>query len=220
MENKQIFSEYFKKWNIQIKNIPFNLSPISKSTHEQFKIISSVDFKDFTFPTDYIQFCIEIGAGKLGRCRIFAPTSNMGPTDLRFHTFRLLSKFQEQKTKVHQFPLHELIIFANDIEEDLWFGWRRENQNVIYVIDKRKDAPPPKKIADNFIEFLETVCLGNRMEKMKIKKYFEPPKEPKEGEENVISDDDDSDDENSEKSNEPNDVENFPPKTFTPFPKQ
>jgi hypothetical protein len=138
--------------------------------------------------------------------RIFTLTENVGPSDLRFHSARLLNKFKTFKKKIHSFPLHELIIFGNDMEHDLWFGWKKSSKSYeIYCVDENEEAPPPMKVCDNFVEFLEKVCIGKRMNELKVAYYFKPKKN------------DDGNDEESEED-DIDDKEDLPPKVFTPFP--
>jgi hypothetical protein len=64
------FTSKFKTWGITIKSCPFKLQPLPKPTLQLFKTIQENDFSgSWTFPTDYVKFCIEIGGGKLGRAR-------------------------------------------------------------------------------------------------------------------------------------------------------
>jgi len=93
------------------------------------------------------------------------------------------------------------------LEHDLWFGWKQSSKSYeIYCVDENEEAPPPLKVCDNFVEFLEKVCIGKRMSELQVAYYFKPKKDDGKDE---IDDDEKSDEE-----------EELPPKTFTPFPKK
>lgn len=64
------FTSKFKTWGVKTKSCPFKLQPLPKPTLQLFKSVQEKDFNSaWTFPPDYVRFCIEIGGGKLGRAR-------------------------------------------------------------------------------------------------------------------------------------------------------
>lgn len=83
---------------------------------------------------------------------------------------------------VHNFDLKLLLFFAQDTDQDLWFGWKynTEGDYTIYAVDEQPKAPPPRKVAQSFAEFVDEVCLGVRIEKLGLRKFTEDPQKDKE----------------------------------------
>ena len=140
----------------------------------------------------------------------------MTSSDLRFHTFRLRDKFAQSEFIIaHSFPLQELIPFASDIIEDVWFGWKSsdvgENAGKIYCFHEHSECPPPVCISKSFSQFINEVALGNKLRAMGIRKW-------KENQDNDNYDDesDDESDEDDDEDGEGNSKK--PPLLFTPFP--
>jgi hypothetical protein len=69
-------------------------------------------------------------------------------------------------------------------------------------------APPPKKVAENFVEFVSFCSLQNRLTKLGLKKHTEDARK-------IVDEpaDDWSDDEDNAKADDPL----APPKIFRPF---
>lgn len=107
--------------------------------------------------------------------------------------------------------------------ENLWFGWKlslvKNGDFSIFVFDEQSRAPPPRKVALTFSEFVDVCCFGNKLAKMGIKRFTEK---------NVEADEDDekwSDSEDDEKAKEAKaaaaaaeEAERNSFKFFRPFP--
>eukprot|EP01095_Lingulamoeba_sp_RSL-Kostka_P002559 TRINITY_DN1343_c0_g3_i1.p1 TRINITY_DN1343_c0_g3~~TRINITY_DN1343_c0_g3_i1.p1 ORF type:complete len:234 (+),score=103.44 TRINITY_DN1343_c0_g3_i1:120-821(+) len=197
---------FFEENEIIMKEVPFGLPPVDKSTDKTIET-SLATFKcDFSYPKEYTAFAKQIGAGTLGRCRIFTPGTNINSSDLRFHTLRLLNKFKNEDYKIiHKFPLDHLIVFGHDVKEDLWFAWRHsaKDPHAIYVFQEEDNSPPPMEIAEDFMEFIEEVALGTAMQDQGMKKLREPRYNPING---------------MEEEEEESDEEYLPPQKFVPLP--
>lgn len=105
----------------------------------------------------------------------------------------------------HKFDLKTLLFIAQDREHDLWFGWKynTEGDYTIYAVDEQPKAPPPRKVAKSFVEFVEQICLGVGLDKMGLRRFTEDPSKDKEHIEPWDSDEE---------------VEyEMPPQTFTAF---
>ena len=91
------------------------------------------------------------------------------------------------------------MIFGNDVKEDLWFAWRLDDPNPgsVYCFQEDPLSPPPRKVASDFVEFLEEVALGDAMKEMGLKKLRDSDADR--------NDDDDDDD-------------YVPPKEIRPLP--
>lgn len=76
---------------------------------------------------------------------------------------------------------------------------------LIILQDEQSKAPPPKKIANSFSEFIESVCFGNKIESLGIFKFTD---DPSKSEEPIETWSDDEEDHIEYK---------LPPQTFTPF---
>ena len=144
----------------------------------------------------------------------FVPSGrSIHAADLRFHTYRLRDKFlQEDFRKPHSFPLEQLVAFASDRKEDMWFGWRagegKHGPEAVYCYQEDEDAPPPRKVADSFAQFVEEVALGTAMAELGIKRQRPMRRHEALSEPDGIRPEDESDEEE----------EYLPPKTFTPLP--
>jgi len=124
---------------------------------------------------------MEIGPGLLGRCRIYGPTGSSSVLiDPRTQTGRLRNKFQQSDyKKVHSFDLNDLVVFAQETKMSLWFAWKANCTSTsssplnytIYCFDEQPCAPPPRKVSDNFTDFVLNVALGNVLEKLKLRKF-------------------------------------------------
>lgn len=70
--------------------------------------------------------------------------------------------------------MQSLIVFANDFKEDLWFAWRQDQMNgedcPIFCFQEDENCPPPTKVAENFLEFIQEVALGKRMQELDLRK--------------------------------------------------
>lgn len=69
------------------------------------------------------------------------------------------------------------LAIAQDISEDMWFGWKlslvKAGDFSVFVFDEQSRAPPPRKVAPNFTEFVDACCFGNKLAKMGIKRFTE-----------------------------------------------
>ena len=134
---------------------------------------------------------------------------------------RLLEKFSHPDFKlVHSFPLKKLIVFGNDIQEELWFGWLvgpagNQTEFPIYALDESEKAPPPTKVASSFVEFVEKVALGSEMKKLGLKKYTEKTQDGA-GSEEEDEEEDENESEGSQDAEAEEDLLFL--KTFRPFP--
>mmetsp|Transcript_5027 Transcript_5027/g.15336 ORF Transcript_5027/g.15336 Transcript_5027/m.15336 type:complete len:424 (+) Transcript_5027:35-1306(+) len=195
----------FTEMQVRRTTLPFGLP--SMPPPQRSDVLAAKSDIEFVFmfqlPAAYVSYCIEIGHGTLGRCRVFAPCSELNPHDLRFHTYRLRDKFMSDSfVKTHKQRMDNYVVFANDVEENFWFGWRRgepsDKQGFIYCIDESDEAPPPMRVARTFEEFITKVCLGNTLKKLGLKRFSLQ-------EEEGASSESDDEDEN-------------PPQVFKPFP--
>ena len=135
---------------------------------------------------------------------------NISPLDLRFHTIRLKTKFEDEEFQIlHSFPLKKMVVFGVDVIQHLWFGWCHgveKHQGKIFAFQEDSRGPPATHVADNFMEFLEEVAIGDRMIEDEVERLLEPR--------NSIPSDYDRFD--REEDREQDDY--HPPKTFVPFP--
>eukprot|EP00013_Stygamoeba_regulata_P011653 CAMPEP_0177682086 /NCGR_PEP_ID=MMETSP0447-20121125/31068_1 /TAXON_ID=0 /ORGANISM="Stygamoeba regulata, Strain BSH-02190019" /LENGTH=375 /DNA_ID=CAMNT_0019191559 /DNA_START=10 /DNA_END=1134 /DNA_ORIENTATION=+ len=168
----------FTEMQVRRTTLPFGLP--SMPPPQRSDVLAAKSDIEFVFmfqlPAAYVSYCIEIGHGTLGRCRVFAPCSELNPHDLRFHTYRLRDKFMSDSfVKTHKQRMDNYVVFANDVEENFWFGWRRgepsDKQGFIYCIDESDEAPPPMRVARTFEEFITKVCLGNTLKKLGLKRF-------------------------------------------------
>merc|ERR1712137_219354 len=203
---------FFADNNITIKGLPFGLSEALKPTREDIDLVNT-EFSElgFTLPEDYANFCIAHGGGTLGRVKIFTPYGNtLNALDLRFQTYRLKNKFEDPEFQIlHSFPMKNLIVFAVDVIQHMWFGWCygvEKHAGKILVFQEDSRGPPPSHIADTFTEFLEEVAIGDRMVEDQIERLLEPR-------ESVGSDLERFEDRNDA----PEDDDYHPPKEFLPF---
>lgn len=105
----------------------------------------------------------------------------MTPLDLRFQTYRLHSKFDDEEFQIlHSFPMKNLIAFGLDTMEHMWFGWCygvEKHAGKIFCFQEDTRGPPPTHVADSFMEFLEEIAIGNRMVEDEIERLIEPREE-------------------------------------------
>mmetsp|Transcript_8509 Transcript_8509/g.14354 ORF Transcript_8509/g.14354 Transcript_8509/m.14354 type:complete len:141 (+) Transcript_8509:3-425(+) len=136
----------------------------------------------------------------------------MNAQDLRFQTYRLQNKFEDETFQIlHSFPMKNLIVFGLDIPEHMWFGWCygvEKHAGKIFCFQEDNRGPPPTYVADSFTEFLEELAIGDRMVEDQIERLLEPREE--------IPSDLDKFGGNEEDDEE---EEYHPPKIFIPFPK-
>eukprot|EP01130_Rhizamoeba_saxonica_P012927 TRINITY_DN5490_c0_g1_i1.p1 TRINITY_DN5490_c0_g1~~TRINITY_DN5490_c0_g1_i1.p1 ORF type:complete len:213 (-),score=35.92 TRINITY_DN5490_c0_g1_i1:44-682(-) len=168
------------------------------------------DELNIIFPEDYLTFSSSLGPGVLGRIRIYCPMPLINFADLRTHAGRFTAMVEKEDYQtVHKFPMEQLVIFAQDIHDNLWFAWRRDYGNngnhCIYCFDENPEADPPKKVADDFREFVINICLGKGYRKLNLRRFDLDNYEV--SEESWSS---------SESSQEENDAD--PPKTFRSHP--
>lgn len=104
-----------------------------------------------------------------------------------------------QHAPIHTFPMHLLIVFALDVNENLYYCWRvdraAQGDYKVYVVDDHAEAPPPTAIAEDFTEFCKECCLGNALKENGIKKTQDQKEEDNEENDN---DDEDCDEDNEE----------------------
>eukprot|EP00010_Vexillifera_abyssalis_P006099 CAMPEP_0201552224 /NCGR_PEP_ID=MMETSP0173_2-20130828/14564_1 /ASSEMBLY_ACC=CAM_ASM_000268 /TAXON_ID=218659 /ORGANISM="Vexillifera sp., Strain DIVA3 564/2" /LENGTH=618 /DNA_ID=CAMNT_0047962667 /DNA_START=8 /DNA_END=1861 /DNA_ORIENTATION=+ len=194
LANSQVWQTFIEANNIEEKKNPFGMQslPPPKIGEIEFAL-SDLYATTGYYPCDeYIRFAVELGACTLGRCRVFTPSASLQPHDIRMHAYRLQAKFSSDAySNQHRFPMDQLVAFAQDTEEDLWFGWDAryaqdtEKREFIYCFDETPDADPPRLVAKTFKQFVQDVCLGYTMSKLALKKY-KPNQQ-------VSSDDDDVD---------------------------
>jgi hypothetical protein len=209
--NKQIrdrmattdYNSLLQSRNVLMKSPMMNRRALPKSDVAGYlQIISPM-----ILPHDYLLFLSQIGPGTLGNVRVFGITDPISQFDIRFHSHRLNQIRQHNLAKVNE-ELNQynhsgtaaikqkFIFFAHDCEqEDLWFAYKastddnQEMDSTIYVIDMDAEAvmDPVRKICKNgFEQFVQQVCLGNRL----IEKDIVSAKRLRE-EENVSSPTDD-----------------------------
>ena len=137
----------------------------------------------------------------------------MTALDLRFQTYRLKSKFNDDEFQIlHSFPMKNFIVFALDVLEHMWFGWVygvEKHKGKIFCFQEDTRGPPPTHVADSFTEFLEEVAIGDRMVEDQIERLLEPREE-------IPSDLDRFGDNPDNESEE----EYHPPRVFIPFPQR
>lgn len=84
---------------------------------------------------------------------------------------------------------------AQDTMENLWFGWKlslvKNGDFSVFVFDEQSRAPPPRKVAMTFSEFVDVCCFGNKLAKMGIKRFTEKNVEEDEDEEDWSDSDED-----------------------------
>lgn len=82
----------------------------------------------------------------------------------------------------HNFDLKTLLFFAQDTDQDIWFAWKQNNNGdyTIYAVDEQPKAPPPRKVASTFSEFVDNLCLGVGLQKAGIRKFTEDPSKDRE----------------------------------------
>jgi len=207
---------FFEEQQIEAKPVPFGLPDLPKPTEEDVAT-TQTDFADvsFTLPADYCSFSLAHGGGTLGRARIYVPSGkSITAADLRFHTFRLRDKFQQPDfRKPHSFPLEDLVAFASDRKEDMWFGWRttegKHGPEAVYCYQEDEDAPPPRKVADTFTEFVQEVALGTAMAELGIRRQRPMRRHEALSEPDGLRPESDSEEE---------DEDYVPPRTWTPLP--
>jgi hypothetical protein len=75
----------FDELQVRRATLPFGLPPMPPP--ERSDVLAAKTDIEFVFmlplPDAYVRYCVEIGHGTLGRCRIFAPCSELNPHDLR-----------------------------------------------------------------------------------------------------------------------------------------
>mmetsp|Transcript_24844 Transcript_24844/g.69580 ORF Transcript_24844/g.69580 Transcript_24844/m.69580 type:complete len:137 (-) Transcript_24844:29-439(-) len=133
----------------------------------------------------------------------------MNQFDLRTHTYRLRELFSGPEYKHYGAMLGSLVAFAKDVEEDCWFCWKagesdEEKKRFVYAVDESAKAGRPARVARNFAEFVDKVCLGTTMSRLGIRKIPANPDRPHSEWEMEDDDDDDLPP---------------PPQSFRPFPK-
>jgi len=202
----------FQELNVEMCKVPFSLKQVEKA--EVNDIQECENEFGTTFPRDYCAFCCEIGAGSLGRVRIYCPTRRVGLSDPRIQNGRLKNRFSnDDYSTVHSFPMDDLIVIGQDLSEDFWFGFRKsyllleEPDFKVYCFDETSNAPPPRIVANNFTEFVKVVCLGPKISKLGIKKFNEEKLEDNAEEEW-----------DSDESDDTVDPLHLPPLKFIPFP--
>ncbi len=125
-----------------------------------------------------------------------------------------------------------LVILGQDLEEDCWFAWNAAETDpnrieAIYCVDESgtflqfyshwiqtipidasvERSPPPLRIAKDFKDFLNNVCLGNRLRKLGFRKT---PANPNRQSEFDLDNDAEEEDDDGE--------EELPQQIFKPFP--
>ena len=146
-------------------------------------------------------------------CSFVPYGDDINALDLRFQTYRLWNKFEDESFQIlHSFPMRNLIVFALDTLEHMWFGWCHgveKHAGKIFVFQEDSRGPPPTFIAESFTEFLEEVAIGDRMVEDQIERLLEPRDEIPSDLDRFGNAGEDSDEE-----------EYHPPKTFVPFPQR
>eukprot|EP01121_Diplochlamys_sp_Union-15-3_P019353 TRINITY_DN727_c0_g1_i1.p1 TRINITY_DN727_c0_g1~~TRINITY_DN727_c0_g1_i1.p1 ORF type:complete len:218 (-),score=48.21 TRINITY_DN727_c0_g1_i1:17-628(-) len=199
---KNDWNQFFIQYGIERKSVPFGLPPVEIAKSQQIKECS--EELSFVFPTDYENFALQIGPGTLGRCRIYCPTASYSVPDLRFQTSLLKTHFSDPDLASKLvFPIHDSIVFAQDIHENYLFVWLREaaakGDYTIYCLDRSNALKvKPPRVAKTFLQFVEKVCLGRLIQDL------------------GLSNDDDEDEDEDDSDNE----KGLPPKTFKPFAAQ
>jgi hypothetical protein len=84
-----------------------------------------------------------------------------------------------------------------------------ELTNIMPNQDEQPRAPPPKKVAVSFVEFVSDVCFGTKMKKLKLKKFTEDASRAEHEEESWSDSDENSAQEEAE--------DDLPPKVFRQF---
>jgi hypothetical protein len=127
------FEKLFTELEIEMKDCPFKLKPVPKPTKEEIK--NTENRLKFEFSEDFKEFHKQIGPGNLGRVKLFGITNELNGQNLIYACHRLGKIFEQQKM-IHSFPMHELIIFGQDMEHhSIYYGWKREG-DLIYSLGK------------------------------------------------------------------------------------
>jgi hypothetical protein len=127
------FEKIFTELEIEMKDCPFKLKPVPKPTKEEIK--NTENRLKFEFSEDFKEFHKQIGPGNLGRVKLFGITNELNGQNLIYACHRLGKIFEQQKM-IHSFPMHELIIFGQDMEHhSIYYGWKREG-DLIYSLGK------------------------------------------------------------------------------------
>jgi hypothetical protein len=114
--------------SIQIETVPKPTKEEIEKTEKTLKFEFSEEFKEFQK---------QIGPGNLGRVKLFGTRDELNGQNLVFHSLRLFNIF-EQQTMIHSFPMHELIIFGQDMEHhSIYYGWKKDS-DIIYSLGKKK----------------------------------------------------------------------------------
>ena len=250
---------FFDTHQIERREPPFGMPAIEPSTeHDVASCVADFAHLAFELPHDYVAFSMQIGPGTLGRARMYArslqhdsigssgqvsdcsshrfgPCAAMKGSDLRMHTLRYHDTVTRPTyRRVHSVPLERMILFAQDVEHGLWFAWRAAaaggaNDYAVYYLQDDNKAPPPRRLADSFSEFVSHVALGTRMQERRIKRLYMPKERINDdGEEEVDDDEDVEDEAESDDGYDDDDdgddgrqaaVEHErPPQVFRPFP--
>jgi hypothetical protein len=152
--------QFLKDHQVTINNNPLNLGSVPKPSTETIQ--KAEKDLDFEFCKDYIAFCTQIGGGHLSQINIFTPLEKLTPHSLQFQTNRFRQNISK-KTLKYKFSWDSVIIFAQDITETVFFGWKN-NQDKIYLLSDSGDHPmPPQVVCDDFKTFLIDFCLGDAL---------------------------------------------------------
>lgn len=92
------------------------------------------------------------------------------------HHMRVMRILSDEDFKpIHSFPLEQLVIFAQDALNDMWYAWRKDfladGNMTVFCLDEGVKAGPPVVVADDFDVFLVEVCMGDKVARMKLSKY-------------------------------------------------
>eukprot|EP01094_Clydonella_sp_ATCC50884_P025826 TRINITY_DN6923_c1_g1_i3.p1 TRINITY_DN6923_c1_g1~~TRINITY_DN6923_c1_g1_i3.p1 ORF type:complete len:159 (+),score=44.66 TRINITY_DN6923_c1_g1_i3:432-908(+) len=114
----------------------------------------------------------------------FGCGENVSPSDIRQHAYRLHDLFCSEDFKTaHRVPMHSLVVFAQDKQTDMWYGWRRMplewcsaeewaggKSHRVFCFQEEANAPLPKLVARSFTHFVQEVALGTRVDELGVKK--------------------------------------------------
>lgn len=136
------------------------------------------------FPESYRNFAREIGGGVISRYyRVFVPLDRKSPFDLTTEAARIakhLKKDLQERGEKHM--SENFFSFASTIAGDIFVWETAETEQPaefpIYIV--LRDSQKVEKIAADFTDFIEKVCLGKKLTEVviindyRIYKEFEP----------------------------------------------
>jgi hypothetical protein len=234
------WAEWLSKKSIARKDNPFGLAAMEVPSCDDIQAaLAELEHQtDGFYPCqEYCSFAAELGAATLGRCRVFVPSGTLGQHDLRMHAYRLRDKLRKSASirKQSPFVLQHFLPFAQDTDEDFWFGWNTselddDKRHHIYCLDEADKAHPPVRVARSFADFVENVALGITIDMLGLEKHGAGDEGTGDEDDAWTSSDDDEQAAPTEQKDEAPDVVTtavqaptrmaLPPQRFVPFPRK